>query len=588
VKYEISAASQYLLQLPPYPPIVKGWNRLEGRPRTLDYERALRAEARDALWFLCRQWQFGELQGEDTGSPVDARVVVRSTPLVHFAAAGQPAVAHDARTPLEARAECERMPRDLNMHVDTSRTFFRSVASRLPGKLIQARAEYQAHYPLNEASLSGWLDADTKSMLPLAAAAAVDAGKLLDEIASGAHDAFLAALPGAFSAGDQSTLRDVAEELARQFGALYTESAGPDAVAWNGRFLEYQFSCAAESTDRPQIALTAEGYASGHLDWYSFDIDARPESRLTRDGAEISAVEETALSFLPAPVSFGGMPNPRYWEMENSKTEFADIDANTTDIARLLLTEFALVYGNDWCVIPYEVDIGAVHEVVGLLMTDDFGEQILVPAAGQGIDDVWQRWSMFTLSTNAASGAADTLLFMPPALTKSLDAEPIEKVHFLRDEMANMAWAIERVIPAASGAGTNGYDATRPATVSTPPSTAGKAPAKYTLGTEVPNNWHPFVPVHVPDGNRKVQLQRSRMPGPDREIYGKVLAKPSPYYVNEEEVPRAGKIVTRRIRRARWLDGSTFVWVGRRATTGKGEGSSGLAFDKVIESKKRE
>ena len=93
---------------------------------------------------------------------------------------------------------------------------------------------------------------------------------------------------------------------------------------------------------------------------------------------------EKPLSFIPAPVSFGGMPSHRYWEMENRKTEFADIDANTTDVAKLLLTEFALVYGNDWCVIPYELPVGSLSEVVGMLVTDDFGEQslLLPPAAG--------------------------------------------------------------------------------------------------------------------------------------------------------------------------------------------------------------
>jgi hypothetical protein len=60
---------------------------------------------------------------------------------------------------------------------------------------------------------------------------------------------------------------------------------------------------------------------------------------------------------------------------------------------------------------------------------------------------------------------------------------------------------------------------------------------------------------------------------------------PSPYYINEEEVPRAGKIVTRSWQRSRWIDGRTFLWIGRRVTPGKGEGSSGLAFDQVVESK---
>ena len=64
-----------------FPPAVIGLNRLEGRPRTEQFDRALRAEVRDALWFLTRQWQFGEFRGEDAGSPIDVRTAIRVDPL---------------------------------------------------------------------------------------------------------------------------------------------------------------------------------------------------------------------------------------------------------------------------------------------------------------------------------------------------------------------------------------------------------------------------------------------------------------------------------------------------------------------------
>jgi len=56
-----------------------------------------------------------------------------------------------------------------------------------------------------------------------------------------------------------------------------------------------------------------------------------------------------------------------------------------------------------------------------------------------------------------------------------------------------------------------------------------------------------------------------------------------PYFVNEEEVPRSGKLVTRSYQHARWLDGRTLTWIGRRVTTGRGEGTSGLAFDRAVD-----
>ena len=56
------------------------WNRLEGRPRTVEFDRALRAEVRDALWMLTRQWQLGEFRGDDAGSPVLAQLPPRDHP----------------------------------------------------------------------------------------------------------------------------------------------------------------------------------------------------------------------------------------------------------------------------------------------------------------------------------------------------------------------------------------------------------------------------------------------------------------------------------------------------------------------------
>jgi hypothetical protein len=50
-------------------------------------------------------------------------------------------------------------------------------------------------------------------------------------------------------------------------------------------------------------------------------------------------------------------------------------------------------------------------------------------------------------------------------------------------------------------------------------------------------------------------------------------------------VPRAGVRVTQSFQRTRWHQGEVFVWVGVRKTTGRGEGSSGLAFDRLVPSK---
>jgi hypothetical protein len=67
---------------------------------------------------------------------------------------------------------------------------------------------------------------------------------------------------------------------------------------------------------------------------------------------------------------------------------------------------------------------------------------------------------------------------------------------------------------------------------------------------------------------------------------GHLLAPTAPdaeVILREEEVPREGARVTRAYQLARWFDGTTFLWLGRRKAVGRGEGSSGLRFDVVDE-----
>jgi hypothetical protein len=583
--FVFTEAAKLQLYFPRQVPFIKGWNRLEGRPRTVDFERALRAEVRDGLWFLTRQWQFGELQGEDAASPVEVRTIVEASSLTRYASAAGPPAPYTGDVPLEARVEAEAVPADLTLHNQVTRYFFGLLAGQPRLAAIRSLYLEPAAYALTAPAVAGFLDEDSEQMLSLAIAHLLDGPKLLDEIASGAHDTRVDAMPG-LSAAEAADLKSAGAGLLEWFRRLYRvpEDAGDDA--WVPRFLEYQFACETRGPHSPRAVLVADQYGQGHLDWYAFDVDISSPGPIPppEDADPAPAADEHALSFIPAPVSFSGMPNPRYWELESRKTEFADIDANTTDVAKLLLIEFALIYGNDWCVIPYEVDVGSLCSLPGLLVTDDFGATTLVRAAGRGRDDDWQRWSMFTLGTRQPGQAGDVRLFFPPVLPKAMQGTDIERVLFLRDEMANMVWAVEKLVPAASGEGVDGYRAARAEAdpPPDPPRHPTPAKARYILGTDVPENWHPFIPVHVPGSDRSVQLQRARMPAA-RGLLGQILRVPAPYYVNEEEVPRAGKIVERGYQRARWTGASSFHWLGRRVSTGRGEGSSGLAFDQVEE-----
>src|SRR5215510_10787364 len=86
-------------------PTITLWNRLEGRPRTADFTRALRAEARDALWMLSRQWQMGEFGADDAGSPVMAMIHTSAARLDKYRPNDHSVEKFENNIPLEAKVE---------------------------------------------------------------------------------------------------------------------------------------------------------------------------------------------------------------------------------------------------------------------------------------------------------------------------------------------------------------------------------------------------------------------------------------------------------------------------------------------------
>ena len=91
-------------------PAITTWNRLEARPRSQNFERALRAEIRDALWMLSKQWQMGEFRGSDSGSPAFAKLLMATTRLTKYRPAGGATQLFDASIPLETKVERRPVP----------------------------------------------------------------------------------------------------------------------------------------------------------------------------------------------------------------------------------------------------------------------------------------------------------------------------------------------------------------------------------------------------------------------------------------------------------------------------------------------
>jgi hypothetical protein len=105
----------------------------------------------------------------------------------------------------------------------------------------------------------------------------------------------------------------------------------------------------------------------------------------------------------------------------------------------------------------------------------------------------------------------------------------------------------------------------------------------YEVMTEVPDHWIPLVPRSI--GLRAIRLDRGVMVDPSGTTFpplGRILEPERQLSLFEEEVPRAGLQVDRAWQVARTADGSSVAWIGRRKRPGRGEGSSGLAFDQLL------
>ena len=572
---------------------ITSWVRLEPRCRDDDLNEAVHARIYDPLWMLARQWQAAEFQGEDTGSPVLARWRADSAPITRYYAGAikkdtnVSAPRYDAKTmPLEALVERQPLRRPTNegslrLAVESGMHFLRMLDAQPVSRSY--RPDFLSRFALlpptdvERASV----DAETLSYWKLMATRALDGRRLVAAFrdASGRRVPIPATLPVA--PGDKAEVDGAINDWLAQHDALFAlpQSNAPDA--WNPERLEYAFSVGG-APGGEEIPLTAAQYAEGHLDWHSVDYDPEINLGAAADKASTPLVR----AVIPAPVSFRGAPAQRFWEMEDRAIDYGLLPAGPGDIPHLMLSEFASGFGNEWYVIPIDLDVGTLTKTRSLVITDSFGVQTLISPVNDPAKPV-TGWSMFELSGIQRKDTPDlrprsNLLFLAPSLLKTIDSRPLEEVLFMRDEMANMAWAVEHVV---QGAIENRLE---PGAVPDAPQTTLPTPSglpQYRLATDVPVNWTPLLPQRVADPP-SLRLVRAAMLAPDgtntiRHAQGELLNAVVNLRLFDEEVPREGVKVTRQFERTRWIGGSTLLWVGLRKQVGRGEGSSALRFDEA-------
>jgi hypothetical protein len=333
--------------------------------------------------------------------------------------------------------------------------------------------------------------------------------------------------------------------------------------AWRGDRLASPFALGAMTGLGP-LTLYATSHRGGRVDWHDFDLV--PGALADGDPSPVSG----SLTVLPNRLTFPGMPAAGWWEFENGTVDLGRLEAAPDDLGRLLLAEFALLYGNDFFVVPLTLPAGSVCRITGLEVRTSYGETVQVPSAANSGADVL-RWRMFQISdSNPDADTGTGLLVLPPSAVDVLDGPVEEEVLLTRDEMANLAWGIELRVTGPLGLPVERREVEAAANRRRDNPTAADSTLRYRLSTRVPESWLPLVPT-VDDATLQ---QRGTSPPA-----GTLLTGAQPFRLDAVELPRVGRRVTRRTHAARGVDGSSYLWTGWNVRPGRGESSSGLRHD---------
>jgi len=510
-------------------PSITYWNRLEPSPRSSDFVRSLAARVHDPLWVLTRQWQLGELRGVDSGSPAWIEVATTTDRLSDWSVG-------NALHPLDRPAEAllgERQSLDLATGVELGQW----LESKLPAALAPWRGVLRAVYPIAPPSAADETTGDEELIRfrRLMAGRALDGAALYRAALHSPSDAV--DLPG-IDAPSKSTLAALVQELVAVANELLDVDTPVDPPAWNAEHLEHEIDLVARA---PGLRATSRPRGAAEVTW-----DTLSTGKTLFGVPPTQPAVQDVVTYLPALVRYRGMPSPRWWDFDSASLDFGAVDVERREVAKLVVLDMLAQQRGDWYVIPIEQPVGSTMHIDRVAVRDVFGILTLVPPAA----DAGIRWPIFSIG--GALGSADHVL-VPTVAPFIQYGDAVEEVRFTRDDMLGVVWAAEETIEGALGQPLRGAVRAAMRAAGAPEPESGFTPFGYRLNAGVPEQWAAFVPV-----TRGGQVRLERAAGAPA---GRILGRPDPYRIAEEELRRNGVRVARVPARCRDTQGRTRVWI---------------------------
>lgn len=338
---------------------------------------------------------------------------------------------------------------------------------------------------------------------------------------------------------------------------------------WRSEALEYAFGLECGQYD-----LKVDEYDGQRLDWYSFDMAQKVESR-----------SETRTSYsqriIASNLYADGFPHPRWWRFEDGDVTVYSEEDPEPNVLSLLLPEFLNVDVNNWYTLPIPQEVGYMRQVTGVKIVDSFNVVTNVdPAVTDGSENSWGVFTQTPDPKDTETELSGAFMFVPNLGIDHQHGDVLEEVIFTRDEQANLAWAYEMSYTNADGQLLYGGDE--------PPKIIededrGKGD-RFRFMTDMPAYWVPYVPRkltrNAPDG--EVCFRRARMhTSTEKQYKGQIVSES--IIINEEEIPRNG-IKVKRIRRfARDGSGKLVSWTARVKENVMQPPLPGLQFDYILD-----
>ena len=364
------------------------WLRIEPRCRQDNFARGIQVRTADPLWMLTRQWQLGEFQAEDAGSPIKVEMRYSTQSIDCLKLGDQTPQPMPVDVPLETIVEQERNTIDYRERVRIGQEFERRLRAKLTGDgdggdvddfINNLKTLDSFRFPRKPETPIYELDKATQRFVNFMR------GRVIDGLCVVEEEPVRISRNALIS---QTDFEVVCQNVKDWYGDVCRRPVSKNSPAWQPEKLDFRFEannypppdedCPKELQDR-NTKLVAPDYRNGEVDWYTFSVNdtiARGPWKAPSD-PKLNPIKST-----PTRIQVTGT-SPRWWAFEDANTDFGAMDVAKPDLAKLLLMEFVLIYGDDWFSMSAPVAIGSLVRIDELKVWNVFGEVTSIGPARQ-------------------------------------------------------------------------------------------------------------------------------------------------------------------------------------------------------------